>query len=117
MKEDLEDNLNKFRLIAFLSSISGVGIKVANLAMYSCHGKIEGIGVDTHLNRILHRLKWCNEENREKQMTELESWLPKAMWWDLNEKLLGRWSFALLIQKVQLQIIIRRLFELQTRSF
>ena len=58
--------------------------------MYSCWGKIEGVGVDTHLNRILHRLRWVQEQkNRDKQMAELESWLPKAMWWDLNEKLLG----------------------------
>lgn len=57
--------------------------------MYSCWGKIEGVGVDTHLNRILQRLRWCGEDKREKQMAELESWLPKAMWWDLNEKLLG----------------------------
>ena len=57
--------------------------------MYSCWGKVEGIGVDTHLNRILDRLRWTDTKNRDKQIAELETWMPKAMWWDLNEKLLG----------------------------
>lgn len=88
LRDHYESDVPKTK--AEIMILPGCGVKVANLAMYTCWGKKTGVAIDTHLERILYRLRWSTSEKREKQMKDIESWMPKAMWFDLNEKLLGK---------------------------
>ncbi|GAA5951772.1 hypothetical protein JCM3765_003114 [Sporobolomyces pararoseus] len=78
--EDL-DKLLEFR---------GVGPKMAFIAM-SSYGHHIGIGVDTHVHRITHRLRWHKKEpkNAEETRVNLESWLPQERWPLVNKMLVG----------------------------
>lgn len=66
-----------------------LGEKVANLAMYCCWNELTGLAIDTHMERIFSRIKWTNEKKREKQLKDIERWMPKVMWGDVNYKLVG----------------------------
>ncbi|GAA5830162.1 hypothetical protein JCM3766R1_002804 [Sporobolomyces carnicolor] len=78
--EDL-DKLLEFR---------GVGPKMAFIACSSWGYNI-GIGVDTHVHRITHRLRWHKKEpkNAEETRVNLESWLPQERWPLVNKMLVG----------------------------
>jgi len=70
--------------------LPGIGPKMAHLYMQCCCDKIEGIAVDTHVHRICNRLKWTNNtKTPEQTRKELESWLPKKYWVDINFLLVG----------------------------
>ncbi|KAL1748599.1 DNA-lyase [Schizophyllum fasciatum] len=61
-----------------LQSLKGVGPKMAYLCLQAAWGINDGIGVDVHVHRITNRLKY-----------NLESWLPKELWGDINPMLVG----------------------------
>lgn len=44
-----------------LCALPGVGPKMAYLAVQCAWGRMEGIGVDTHVHRITNRLGWVNK--------------------------------------------------------
>lgn len=63
---------------------------MANIALSSCWNNIVGIGVDVHVHRISNRLQWVhNTKTPEKTQEELESWLPREYWADVNLMLVG----------------------------
>jgi endonuclease III-like protein 1 len=74
-----------------LCSLPGVGPKMAYLAMQAAWNKTEGIGVDTHVHRISNRLGWVRKKTKDPEATrrELESWLPKDFWVEVNHALVG----------------------------
>jgi endonuclease III len=73
-----------------LLSLPGIGPKMAHIYLQFCCGKIEGIAVDTHVHRIANRLKWATEtKTPEHTRKELESWVPKEKWSDINLLLVG----------------------------
>jgi len=72
-----------------LQSLPGVGPKMAHLAMLIAWNKAVGIGVDIHVHRICNRLGWVHTKTPEKTRLELESWLPKEHWLDVNFVLVG----------------------------
>lgn len=47
--------------------------------------------MDTHVHRIVNRLHWVKKETKtpEQTMKDLESWVPKQLWFELNENLVG----------------------------
>ncbi len=49
-----------------LSSLPGVGMKMAQLCMQAAWGKVVGIGVDVHVHRISNRLRWNKTTTPEK---------------------------------------------------
>ena len=57
--------------------VSGVGIKMAHLALQICFNKTEGIGVDTHVHRISNRLGWIQTSTPEQTETELQRTVPR----------------------------------------
>jgi endonuclease-3 len=73
-----------------LLAINGVGPKMAFLYLQSI-GMNEGIGVDVHVHRITHRLRWHNKEPKTPEETRLnlESWLPKEHHREINHMLVG----------------------------
>ena len=72
-----------------LISLPGVGPKMAYLTMSAAWGRDEGIGVDVHVHRITNLWRWHKTSTPEQTRAELESWLPKEKWHDINHLLVG----------------------------
>lgn len=78
-----------------LQCLPGVGRKTANIVMNNVFGVVEGIAVDTHVNRIAHKLglivpKKETEPNKvEAQLLDL---IPRELWGPVNHQwvLFGR---------------------------
>uniref|UniRef100_A0A2S2NYW7 DNA-(apurinic or apyrimidinic site) lyase n=1 Tax=Schizaphis graminum TaxID=13262 RepID=A0A2S2NYW7_SCHGA len=74
-----------------LCQLPGVGPKMAHLCMSCAWNEVTGIGVDTHVHRISNRLGWVKKTTKTPENTriELESWLPKDLWREVNHMLVG----------------------------
>ncbi|KAI7810556.1 putative endonuclease III-like protein 1 [Triplophysa rosa] len=74
-----------------LMRLPGVGPKMAHLAMDIAWNHVSGIGVDTHVHRISNRLGWTKKETKMPEATrrELEEWLPRELWSEINWLLVG----------------------------
>jgi endonuclease III len=74
-----------------LLKLPGVGKKMANIALASCFNNVVGIGVDVHVHRISNRLNWTSTQTKtpEKTREELESWMPRELWKEVNLLLVG----------------------------
>ncbi|EGI68191.1 PREDICTED: endonuclease III-like protein 1 [Acromyrmex echinatior] len=74
-----------------LCELPGVGPKMAHLCMRTAWGEVSGIGVDTHVHRIANRLGWVKKLTKTPEQTrnELEDWLPKPLWSEVNHLLVG----------------------------
>lgn len=74
-----------------LLKLPGVGKKMANIALASCFDNVVGIGVDVHVHRIANRLNWTSKPTNTPEQTqlELESWMPREMWREVNLLLVG----------------------------
>ncbi|XP_065210493.1 endonuclease III-like protein 1 [Planococcus citri] len=74
-----------------LCTLPGVGPKMAYLCMKSAWGIVSGIGVDTHVHRIVNRLKWLPKPTKTPEATRLalEAWLPEELWHEINLLLVG----------------------------
>lgn len=77
------------RTMAELTRLPGVGRKTANIVLNVSFGIVEGIAVDTHVNRIAHRLKLSPKTHeREPLKTErdLLKVLPHEYWENVNHQ-------------------------------
>lgn len=74
-----------------LCGLPGVGPKMAHICMQIAWGEVSGIGVDTHVHRICNRLGWVRKLTKAPEETrmELEDWLPKGLWKEVNHLLVG----------------------------
>ncbi|KAK0092772.1 hypothetical protein PV326_000639 [Microctonus aethiopoides] len=74
-----------------LCALPGVGPKMGHICMDIAWNKISGIGVDTHVHRICNRLQWVKKQAKSPEETrkQLESWLPKNIWSEINYLLVG----------------------------
>ncbi|PJF19851.1 Endonuclease III-like protein 1-like protein, partial [Paramicrosporidium saccamoebae] len=80
---DIPDSLEE------LQKLPGVGPKMACLVMQNAWGRNAGIGVDVHVHRICNRLGWVKTKTPEETRTDLEDWLPRELWTDINPLLVG----------------------------
>ena len=67
----------------YIHSLGGVGRKTANIVMNVGFGIVEGIAVDTHVNRIAHRLALSpktHEKEPLKTEQDLLRLLPRELW-------------------------------------
>ena len=69
--------------------LPGVGKKMCMLLMQIAWNKTSGISVDTHVHRISNRLDWVQTKKPERTQVELEDWLPKKYWKEINPLLVG----------------------------
>lgn len=72
-----------------LTSLPGVGPKMAYLTMSAAWGRDEGIGVDVHVHRITNLWGWNKTQQPEQTRMALQSWLPRDKWHDINNLLVG----------------------------
>ncbi|XP_046605808.1 endonuclease III-like protein 1 [Neodiprion virginianus] len=79
------------KTIEDLCKLPGVGPKMGHLCMQIAWGEVSGIGVDTHVHRISNRLGWVRKPTKipEETRVQLESWLPKDKWVEVNYILVG----------------------------
>ncbi len=79
------------RTVEELLQLKGVGPKMAYLCMCSAWDECVGIGVDTHVHRIVGRLGWTQRPCKTPEDTRkaLEEWLPKSRWKEVNGMLVG----------------------------
>lgn len=78
-----------------LVKLPGVGRKTANIVLNVGYGIVDGIAVDTHVNRIAHRLRLspkAHEKEPLKTEQDLLKILPREYWNDVNHQwiMLGR---------------------------
>lgn len=74
-----------------LCALPGVGPKMGHICMQVAWDQVTGIGVDTHVHRICNRLNWVKKQakNPEETRKQLEDWLPKDLWTEINQLLVG----------------------------
>ena len=72
-----------------LLELPGVGPKMGYLCLNICFHKIDGIAVDTHVHRICNRLGWVQSKKPEETRMQLQGWLPKEHWGEVNITLVG----------------------------
>ena len=77
-----------------LLAFKGVGPKVGYLTFTIARGETLGICVDTHVHRISNKLGWVDtatvkSNGPEKTRLQLQSWLPKEYWSDVNRIIVG----------------------------
>lgn len=73
-------------------SLPGVGPKMGNLLMHRAWDRVEGIGVDVHVHRLSNLWRWTNggkAKTPEDARHDLEDWLPRSLWVDINPTLVG----------------------------
>lgn len=63
-----------------LTELSGVGRKTANVVLQHGHNVVEGIVVDTHVQRLSRRLGLTEEERPERIEQELMDLVPEGYW-------------------------------------
>jgi endonuclease III len=67
-----------------IKDLPGVGPKMAFICEGAAWKTFSGIGVDTHMHSIFNLLHWVKSQNPEQTRVQLESWLPKSHWADVN---------------------------------
>ncbi|KAK8049419.1 DNA glycosylase [Apiospora phragmitis] len=72
-----------------LTSLPGVGPKMAHLCLSSAWGRTEGIGVDVHVHRITNLWGWQKSKTPEETRLALQAWLPRDRWREINWLLVG----------------------------
>lgn len=72
-----------------LTSLPGVGPKMAYLCLSAAWGRTEGIGVDVHVHRITNLWGWHKTKAPEETRLALQAWLPIEKWHEINHLLVG----------------------------
>jgi endonuclease-3 len=72
-----------------LTSLPGVARKTANIVLGEAFGKVEGIAVDTHVNRLAHRLGLTTEKEQDKVERDLMHEFPPDHWHRVNYDLIN----------------------------
>jgi len=71
-----------------LLELAGVARKTANIVLYNAYGIIDGIAVDTHVNRVSQRLGLSEHEDSSKIEQDLMQITPKEKWMKLTDLLI-----------------------------
>ena len=71
-----------------LTELAGVGRKTANVVLGTAFGIPSGVVVDTHVQRLTHRLGLTEADDPVKIERELIALLPKAEWIDFSHRLI-----------------------------
>lgn len=72
--------------MAELLKLPGVARKTANVVLGNAFGRVEGIIVDTHVDRLAHRFGWSTQDSIERIEQELMLFIPKQEWLSLAHR-------------------------------
>ncbi len=73
-------------------SLPGVGPKMTYLALQRAWGKMDGICVDVHVDRLCKMWRWVDAKKcktPDHTRKALQTWLPKCLWYEINTVLVG----------------------------
>lgn len=88
LKENFDSDIPKN--IEGIVTLPGVGPKMGYLLLQRGWNINDGIGVDVHIHRLVQMWGWVSKsKNPEQTRAELESWLPRKFWGDINPLLVG----------------------------
>ena len=76
------------KTMAEMVRIPGVGRKTANVILGNAYGIVEGIAVDTHVERLARRLNLSRHENPAMIEQDLMALFPKREWFRLTYRLI-----------------------------
>ena len=82
-KGKVPDTLEELIKLPGIGKETGIGY--LNLA----HRQNIGINVDVHVHRISNRVGWVDTKTSDQTRTELESFVPREYWTEINELLIG----------------------------
>ena len=71
-----------------LITLRGVARKTANIVLGNSFGIVEGMAVDTHVNRLAHRLGFSEQKDPNKIEQDLMGLIPKERWFDFTYALI-----------------------------
>lgn len=78
------------KTIEEITSLPGIGPKMGYLLLQNAWNLTLGIGVDVHLHRLAQAWGWVRKSNNpETTRADLESWLPREYWADINPLMVG----------------------------
>jgi endonuclease III len=69
---------------SIMMELPGVGPKMAYICENVAWNRQTGIGVDTHMHRLFNALNWVKSNTPEQTRVQLESWLPRDKWAEVN---------------------------------
>jgi endonuclease-3 len=97
---------------ALMMELPGVGPKMAYITENVAWNKQSGIGVDTHMHRLLPLLDWARRNSKSPEQTRihLQAWLPLEYWKDVNLLWVG---FGQEIQQQKQKILTKALHSSQ----
>ena len=72
-----------------LCALPGIGPKMAFIILNVAHGVVTGIGIDTHMHRMMNQLRWVKTKTPEQTRLALEAWLPPQEWGSVNLVFVG----------------------------
>jgi len=72
-----------------MMKLPGVGPKMSYIVESIAFNRNTGIGVDTHMHRMFNLLKWVDSSSPERTREQLEGWLPKEKWGEVNALFVG----------------------------
>ena len=85
--DDIPDNLQG------LLALPGIGPKMAYICLTTAWDRVEGVGVDSHVHRVVNRWGWVDTVKKggtpEDTRKSLERWLPKEEWGAFNVLVVG----------------------------
>jgi endonuclease III len=67
-----------------LITLRGVARKTANIVLGNAYGKVVGVAVDTHVNRVSDRLGFTQHSDPDKIEQDLMRLVPKERWFDFT---------------------------------
>ena len=67
-----------------MMELPGVGPKMAFICENVAWNLQSGIGVDTHMHRLFNELQWVKSKTPEQTRVQLEAWLPRDQWAEVN---------------------------------
>eukprot|EP00451_Oxyrrhis_marina_P009365 CAMPEP_0204329250 /NCGR_PEP_ID=MMETSP0469-20131031/14013_1 /ASSEMBLY_ACC=CAM_ASM_000384 /TAXON_ID=2969 /ORGANISM="Oxyrrhis marina" /LENGTH=287 /DNA_ID=CAMNT_0051311825 /DNA_START=179 /DNA_END=1042 /DNA_ORIENTATION=+ len=72
-----------------MMTLPGVGPKMGFIALRTGFGRADGIAVDLHLHRLCNLMGWADGKTPEQTRLDLESWLPRRNWAEVNPLIVG----------------------------
>lgn len=88
LRSDYDDDVPK--TIEDVVRMPGVGPKMGYLLLQFGWGINSGIGVDVHIHRLAQKWGWVRKSDKpEVTRSELEAWLPRRFWAQINPLLVG----------------------------
>ena len=84
----------------------GVRYKIGILYLKKVEGKIEGIGVDSNVDRVVNRLGLVDTQNADQTRLDLESFVDRKYWEGLKQAICRIWTTDMSAEESKMQCLL-----------